>query len=245
MSRSFWSALRASGSGWLSGLPSLCASCGDWGTARVCHDCIARFAQPQARCRICAEQIGNSVGICGQCLLKPPALDATWAAVDYAFPWADIVAQFKFRQGLDLSQTLATLMAQHGPPADGPPRLLLPAPLSQARIRQRGYNQAWELTRKLSRLRAWPAQAGLLIKTRDTAEQMSLPLHRRQSNVNQAFGLAPGALRHLEGQRVVLVDDVMTTGATLGEAARLIRGAGAASVEAWVFARTPSPRNSP
>ena len=217
----------AHGWGWLQNLPGCCATCDDWSNQRICTACISRFARPAPRCRLC-----------GACLQSPPALDGAWAAVDYAFPWTQLVAQFKFRQGLDLATSLTELMARNGPPADGAPRLILPVPLSAARMRSRGYNQAWELARRLGKKLSWPARHDVLLKTRDTPEQMALPRHRRHANVHQAFSIAPRVGQTLAGERVVLLDDVMTTGASLHAAAATLRRAGAAHITAIVFART-------
>ena len=241
MTRSIRHGPLAHGWGWLQNLPGCCAACNDWSAQRICSACTSRFARLAPRCRLCAARVVERVGICGACLQSPPALDGAWAAVDYAFPWTQLVAQFKFRQGLDLATSLTELMARSGPPADVAPRLILPVPLSASRMRSRGYNQAWELARRLGEKLSWPARHDVLLKTRDTPEQMALPRHRRHANVHQAFSIAPRVGQTLAGERVVLLDDVMTTGATANEIARLLKGAGARSVEAWVFARTPSP----
>ena len=241
MSRYFMNALQAVGATCFSRLPGLCGGCGQVDSARVCKDCVMRFIPPGPRCPRCAARGGRSDLICGSCLHEPPAFEASWAAVDYGFPWAKLIAQFKFREGLDLAACFADLMLAHGPSPHSPARLLLPVPLGKARIRQRGFNQSWELARRLGRSLDWPARSDALLKTRDTPEQMSLPVHRRSSNLKGVFSLAPGAREALQGQRVILVDDVMTTGATLDTLAQIVKQAGAASVEAWVFARTPPP----
>ena len=113
--------------------------------------------------------------------------------------------------------------------------LLLPLPLSPQRLRERGFNQALELARELAPDKT---RADLLLRLRDTPAQSSLPLHRRLRNVQDVFGLAAGAERALQGRRLVLVDDVMTSGATLYAAARLLRAAGADHVTGLVLART-------
>jgi predicted amidophosphoribosyltransferase len=139
----------AHGWGWLQNLPGCCATCNDWGAQRICTACTSRFARLAPRCRLCAARVVEPVGICGACLQSPPALDGAWAAVDYAFPWTQLVGQFKFRQGLDLATSLTELMARNGPPADAAPRLILPVPLSASRMRSRvGYKCA-------SRARGW------------------------------------------------------------------------------------------
>jgi len=175
-------------------------------------------------------------------VLAPPPFDAAYAGAAYAHPWAMLVAQFKFEGALELAPALAgaLLAARRRDPA-GLPELLLPVPLSTQRLRERGYNQAWELARRLARLAGVRADARLVLRTRATAQQLALPPERRAANVRGAFAVEPLRRGELAGRHVALVDDVMTTGATLAELARVLKQAGAARVEAWVVARTPRP----
>jgi len=117
--------------------------------------------------------------------------------------------------------------------------LLLPVPLADVRLRERGYNQAALLAQRLARRLRLPCAPQALRRTRDTGHQLALPREQRAANVRGAFAVAPRTAGVLRGRRVALVDDVMTTGATLAEAARVLLAAGAAEVQAWVVARTP------
>ncbi len=121
------------------------------------------------------------------------------------------------------------------------PTLLLPIPLSDARLRERGYNQAWELARRLAREPGCTADARLLLRVRDTPHQLALPPEERAGNVHAAFAIEPARRAELAGREVTLVDDVMTTGATVAEAARTLLQGGAREVSVWVLARTPRP----
>ena len=220
-------------------LPSQCAVCHAWPAERVCPDCRARFAPALARCRTCASVVPGGVTQCGACLLHPPPLDACLAAVDYGYPWAQLLAQFKFQGDAGWAGALAALMC--GIPgahttlqqADW----VLPVPLAPARLRQRGYNQALLLARHLGTGRVHPQ---LLLRTREAEAQSHLTRAERLRNLRGAFVLDPFAAPQLAGRRVLLVDDVMTTGATLHAAAAPLRNAGAAQVSAIVLARTPS-----
>jgi ComF family protein len=164
------------------------------------------------------------------------------AAVDYASPWDQLIGRFKFHAALDLGDALADQMmaalARAGQPDPG---LLLPAPLSAERLRERGYNQAWELTRRLARRLNASADATLLLRVRHAPAQMGLPLSDRAANVQHAFAVEPRRRGELQGRTVTIVDDVMTTGATVGEISRVLRAAGAARVQVWALARTPAP----
>lgn len=219
-------------------LPSQCAVCHAWPASRVCGACCARFAPPLARCATCARTVPDGVAQCGECLRHPPPLDACLAAVSYGFPWASVVGQFKFQADPGWAGALARIMRQ----APGVQAALaqadrvLPIPLSAARLRQRGYNQALLLARHLGHPRV---QAHVLLRTRDAPAQSQLARAQRLRNLRGAFAVDPLLAPQVAGQRVVLVDDVMTTGATLHAAAAALREAGARHITALVLARTP------
>ncbi len=227
-------------------LPTLCSVCRAWAAERVCDACHERFAAPHVRCVRCALPVPAGVMHCAGCLREPPSLDATIAAVDYRFPWDGVVAAFKFRAGLDLAGALASMVENAVLRASSPlplPTLLLPVPLSRERLAERGYNQAAVLARHLARRLGITLEQRLLRRLVDTPHQADLPRERRLANLRGAFGVEPRRALHLRGRSVALVDDVMTTGTTLAEAARTLKAAGAAGVQAWVFARTPAPED--
>jgi len=223
---------------WMS-LPSLCAVCRAWDRRRVCGDCLARFAAPRPRCARCAVALPDGAEQCGDCLLEPPPFARTIAAVDYGFPWDRLVARLKFHAALDLADTLADLLHGAVVRADARVDLLVPVPLSRERLRERGFNQAWELARRVARRLRIDANAGALLRVKDTAHQLSLPRDQRAGNARAAFAMEPRQLAALRGRTVAVVDDVMTTGTTLAEIARVLQRAGAREVHAWVVARTP------
>ncbi|MEO5844492.1 MAG: phosphoribosyltransferase family protein [Caldimonas sp.] len=180
--------------------------------------------------------------LCGACLTNPPPFDAALAAVDYRPPWDGLVTAFKFHGALDLAATFAAaIVAAERRRAAKQPTLLLPVPLAAARWRERGYNQAWELTRRVARRLAIAAEPGMLLRLRETAPQLALPLADRAGNVRGAFAIEPQRRAELLGRHVAIVDDVMTTAGTATELARIVKQAGAATVEVWVLARTPRP----
>jgi len=169
----------------------------------------------------------------------------TVVALDYAFPWDRLIARLKFAQAPELAGVLvrplvAALARQEATP-EAQPDLLLPVPLSPLRLRERGYNQAWEIARRLARELDLPAQADGLQRWRETPAQTTLDAAARRANLRDAFLLHPGLAGQMAGRHVALVDDVMTTGATLATTAELLLRAGAREVSAWVLARTPSP----
>jgi ComF family protein len=223
--------------GWGRWLPSRCAICQNWPHPPLCEDCISRFAQPQHRCLVCALPLPQPQKRCGDCLKNPPPLALCLAATTYTWPWVDLIARFKFHQQPGWADSLATLM--HSTPlaedlleaADW----VLPIPLSTQRLSERGYNQSWLLARQLS---PHKASARLLLRTRDTPSQRTLPRAERLANLVGAFAVEPLQAAQLRGKKVVLIDDVMTSGASLHTAARVLREAGASQVCALVLART-------
>ena len=222
--------------------PSLCAICHGWGRGRVCAPCLDRFATPVLRCDRCALQVPPGVPVCGTCLAMPPTFDSAIACVDYGAPWDRLVTQFKFHGALDLGPVFArSVAARIASRAATPPTMLLPVPLSATRLRERGYNQAWEVARRLARHIDVRADAHLLLRIRDTAHQLALPPGERAGNVRGAFALEPRRRGEIAGIRIAIVDDVMTTGSTAAEIAGVLKQAGAAHVAIWVFARTPRP----
>lgn len=221
-------------------LPSQCAVCRSWQTQPVCASCTARFGQPRPRCETCALPLTGGAARCGACLQQPPPLDACRCAVDYTYPWAQCIAQFKYQQQPGWAGPLAQLLQDAPGVADALAQgeLVLPMPLSAERLRARGYNQAQELARRLAPGRT---DTRLLLRVRDTAPQLALDAAARRRNVQGAFALDPLRAGRVQGRRIVLVDDVMTSGASLYAAATTLRTAGAAGVQAVVLARTPPP----
>ena len=161
-------------------------------------------------------------------------------AVDYLFPWNRLVAALKFDAAIDLAPPLAALLtAAIERRAAPPPQFVVPVPLAPGRLATRGYNQAWELGRRVARHLGIPARADLLQRLIETAPQAELTRAERLANLRAAFAVAAGHGSALAGRHVALVDDVMTTGATVTEATAALRRAGAARVDVWIFARTP------
>lgn len=221
-------------------LPSLCAVCRAWPARPVCEACAARFAPVRPRCRRCALPVPEGVAECGHCLRKPPPLDACHAAVAYEYPWSGLITQFKFHGQPGWAGTFASLMrnAPGVAPAIEQADVLVPMPLSRERLAERGFNQALLLARALAPRKT---RADVLLRLRHTPAQAALDRAARQANVKGAFLVEPGLAAALRGRRLVLVDDVMTSGASVYSAAAALREGGAGSVAALVIARTELP----
>ena len=256
----------AAGAQWL--LPARCLVCAEAGDAGLdlCAACHSALPRNDLACPRCALPMGLPAAVrlpvapaasaaavparerwppppacatgppamCGACLQRPPPLDATWAAFLYAAPLDRLLPRYKFHGDLAAGRLLAQLMAQAWS-GDVRPQALVPVPLHQARLRRRGYDQALELARPLATALDLPLRCDLLQRVRATAAQSQLDAASRRRNLRGAFR-AEG--RELPAH-VALVDDVMTTGATVHAAAEALRQAGVARVDAWVCARAP------
>jgi len=222
--------------------PSLCHICHCWPSQPLCTSCIERFAQPTVRCPTCALTLDGTPQTtqtrpCPNCTEHPSPLDNCVAAVSYTYPWATCIARFKFQADPSLARALADLM-RHAPwvePALDAAHLLVPMPLTSTRLRERGYNQALELARQLAPDKT---HAHTLLRSGHSAHQVGASREERLDHVRDAFWIAPERMSAVRGQRVVLVDDVMTTGASMYEAARALRAAGAVHITGLVLART-------
>jgi len=217
-------------------LPARCLLCTAPGAegrdlCAACNDALPRNLLACPRCAISMPVAGT----CGRCLRRPPVLHGTHAAFVYAAPIDRLLPRYKFHQDLAAGRLLAGLMAQALAAAERP-HALVPVPLHAARLRQRGYDQALELARPLAAAMDLPLEPDLLRRPRATAAQSDLGALARRRNLRGAFAVQPG---RSPPQHVALVDDVMTTGATLHAAAVALRRAGVQRVDAWVCARTP------
>jgi ComF family protein len=232
---------------WIEGLkaatPGQCAVCHAWPAQPVCEACVVRFGQPQPRCLGCALPVPAGVERCGRCLKEPPPLDRCLAAVGYSYPWSGLITQFKFHGQPGWAGPLATLMrsAPWVEPALDEADHVVPMPLSGERLAGRGFNQALELARALAPAKV---RSDLLLRVRNTPAQAELGLAARLRNVKGAFAVEPLKVAQVRGKRVVLVDDVMTSGASLFAAADALRQAGAGHITAIVLARTDEPEDA-
>jgi ComF family protein len=164
-----------------------------------------------------------------------PACDSLRTLFLYRTPVDRLVTQLKFAREPAPSRVLAMLFARELRALPEPrPQCIVPMPLHPRRLRERGFNQCELIARQLGRRLSIPVRAELLERARHTEAQSSLPAAARGANVAGAFRLRPGALLPA---RIALLDDVMTTGSTLGEAARVLRGAGATHIEGWICTR--------
>jgi ComF family protein len=225
-------------------LPNRCPLCGNLSRTALCAACDAIcWNEPRLRCAVCAvplagarRRAAGSRYRCGPCRDAPPAFDATLALADYRAPLDLLARGLKFRACLALGAAFAQRLAQEAEDAHDRPDVLVPVPLSRQRLIERGYNQAWEIARPLARRLGTRADAALVRRTLHTAPQSRLDSDTRRRNVERAFALT----KPVRGLHVGVVDDVMTSGATLDALAHLLKTAGGARrVTNFVALRTP------
>ena len=176
---------------------------------------------------------------CGSCLQHSPAFDRSLAAVDYSAPIDRLVLAMKYAGKLEFAHCCAMALAPLLASDEARPDLLCAVPLGAHRLQERGYNQAVEIARPLARHLHLRLHVRLLERVRETLAQTQLPAPLRRDNVRNAFVLMPGSAAIISDRHVGVVDDVMTTGATLNEIASMLKRFGAARVTNIVFARTP------
>ena len=242
-----------------------CAVCRGWCDGRLCAWCDGRFAFARERCGGCAMPMARPDHTaafeadaapppghvehparhrCIRCRLAPPAWSRAIVGVDYGYPWDRLLADFKFHQRIDrVDVLLAPLLARlrNGAADDDAPSALriVPVPLARERLRERGYNQSWELARRIARTLTLDARADALFRVRDTGHQLGLQRDARSANLRGAFVVTPRHAAWVRGASIALVDDVLTTGATARAATRTLLAAGAREVQLWAVARTP------
>lgn len=204
--------------------------------AFFCHRCTTLIMpMPPARCCRCALPFparDRSSHLCDTCSRQLPPYEAVFSAGIYEAGLRDMIRRFKFERGHDLDRPLGGLLAQALDPQVNPD-IIVAVPLHWRRLRQRSYNQSLLLARELGRRLERPVASELLLRLRDTPPQQGLNARERARNLNGAF-ICNGKLH---GERVLLVDDVMTTGATAVACSRALLEAGAADVRVAVVAR--------
>lgn len=206
----------------------------------LCSDCERALPHLVHACPVCALPRSQRVPPrlpCGDCLSDPPPFDLARVPFLYRPPLNDLVAGFKYHQRLSDGRLLAELLLAYLCRQPQQVEMLLPVPLHPARLRRRGYNQAAELARVVSRGIGIPWRSDLLLRHQDGASQREASRRERLRNVRSAFRCEGAELP----ARVAVVDDVVTTGATARAAAACLKRAGVERVEIWALARTPRP----
>lgn len=222
-------------------LPFRCLLCGGPGAdgLDLCRDCASELPRNRRCCARCALPLAEPAALCGRCQRRPPPWSAAWVPFRYAWPLDRLETRFKFGADLAAGRVLSTLWLREPLPMECPD-LIVPVPLHRHRLRERGYNQAIELARPLARTLRVPLENTWLQRGRGTSPQTELGAAARRRNVHGAFVARTDVAWP---EHVALLDDVMTTGATLVECSGVLRRAGVKRIDVWALARAPaSPR---
>jgi ComF family protein len=214
-------------------LPNPCFLCSAPTTdIMLCPACQADLPALGTGCQRCATPL-SSVGVCGQCLQKPPPQQQIFCLLPYQSPVDDLIAAYKFHQQLGLRDFFAQQMTATLEIRGDLPELILPVPLHNRRLRQRGYNQSADLACRLGELLNIGVDLNSLRRIRATRPQSELPFKARRQNLRNAF-----TCENLQGiKHVALIDDVYTTGHTVAEAGRCLQKQGVTRLEVWTIAR--------
>jgi ComF family protein len=215
--------------------PPRCALCGRVGNdgRDLCSNCLADLPRIGQYCHRCGVPLTDNATLCGPCSHAPPPFESSTIPFRYAPPLDYLLLQMKFHQRLHLAPLLGCLLAEAVTSRGTPlPELLLPVPLHHSRLRKRGYNQALELVRCLAHELSLPFACNRIVRQRHTPAQTSLRGKERRKNLRDAFRTNGDLPRH-----IALVDDVVTTGATVTEVAKTLKRAGVEIVEIWAIAR--------
>lgn len=210
-----------------------CLLCGASSKDDLCNPCRSQLPQiPVNHCPICLLPV-TTPDICGVCLAKPPAYTRILSALHYTFPVDALIHSFKYQSNFAIAPILANLLIEKIN-ISNPPDFIIPMPLHAMRLRERGFNQAVEIGRYISRKHNINMLLDSCIRVRNTPFQAGLPWKQRKKNIRNAFFCKVD----LSGKHVIILDDVMTSGATINELAKVLRQQGAETINGWVVART-------
>jgi ComF family protein len=222
--------------------PPRCLLCGHPGQKQghaaidLCGFCHDQLPFNQSACVSCAlplPQDATPGSVCGRCLKKPPAFDVSLSLYRYEQPAVWLIQQLKFNDRLTHARLLGGMLAEKISTCDELPECIIPVPLFNKRLRQRGFNQSVELAKPVAKQTGLPLELSMIERTRATESQTGLDAKQRRNNIKGAFRVCG----HIPYEYVAIVDDVVTTGSTVSELARVLKSAGVERVDIWSIAR--------
>jgi ComF family protein len=219
----------------------LCSRRGQLASFDLCAGCEGDLPSNINHCEICAEPFQTEHAgprWCGACVRRHPRLDISRIPFRYAYPMDHMVRRLKYGGAIAIGRVLGELFSQRLACEEQPwPEVLIPVPLAQQRFRKRGFNQAIVLAEHIHRATNLTLRTDLLVRTRETLEQAGLDQRARRKNIRRAFEITGKPPKH-----VAIIDDVVTTGSTVNEVARVLKRAGAERVEVWAIAKAEKAR---
>lgn len=219
---------------WL--FPPTCLLCGDPGTPGrdLCEACAKSLPRNHPACPRCATPLPFASALpCGECQCRPPAFDKSFALFRYEEPARHLIHALKFHHRHPAARLLGDLLADALADTDDKPELIIPVPLHPTKYRKRGHNQSLEIARVLSRRLQIPLDFNSCARVKATQSQTELKAEERRRNVRKAFAAA----KPIHARHVAIFDDIMTTGSTVNEVAKVLRQAGVERVQVWACAR--------
>lgn len=215
-------------------LPPNCILCGaaGWQSLDLCFACYGQINKNTLCCTHCACPLAMPNSVCGRCLSLPPAFDSVYAPFLYHSTLSYLIKALKYHGDYKIARSLGLLLANDLINSVRPD-CLIPVPLHHSRYRQRGFNQAIEIARVVGKQLQIPLALDACVRHRDTPQQTRLTNKQRRRNIKNAFSL----VKPLAAQHVVIIDDVMTTGATANELASVLKKSGVQRVDVWLCAR--------
>ena len=223
--------------------PYVCSLCGQDSQLDMdlCGDCLADLQTPFATCKQCGLPIttGENSPVCGNCLKSPPHFQNTLAAFSYSAPITRLIADLKYNGKHPLARVFADAWLHHFADHDiALPEAIVPVPLHRRKMWTRGYNQALEIARPIARHYQLPILTDHVVRTRHTRPQTELDARERKKNVRGSFRIK----KEIPCSHVAIMDDVVTTGSTVRELARLLADSGVAKIDVWCIARATNQR---
>lgn len=221
--------------------PSSCVLCGAKGAGKrdLCADCFAELPWNRHPCPRCAVPLPPDADtpLCGECIKSPPSWDEARSPLAYGFPVDKLVQRFKFEGDLATGRLLGELLTDYLAAGPERPDCIVPVPLHPSRLKERGFNQAVELARPISRRLKVKVRLNLCRRVRATEVQSKLDAGERRKNLKDAFAVE----RSVQGLHLALLDDVVTTGTTMEELGAALRDAGARRITVWSVCRAVNP----
>ena len=219
-------------------LPPTCILCGGAGidSQDICLGCFNDLTRNMYCCYRCAESfetVNITPQLCGHCINQSPAFDETYAPFIHQGIIRHLIATLKFNRQYKNARLLGSLLVNHLKKTAEPPELIIPVPLHKLRYQERSFNQTIEIAKTVSRQLNIPIDTKSCIRYRNTPHQIDLPAKQRHKNIKNAFKI----IKPIKAQHIAILDDVMTTGSTVNELARVLKKAGVARVDIWVCAR--------
>lgn len=217
--------------------PVYCGGCGRQGEV-LCSACRQSFIALESPfvCPVCGRWTG-SVAVCGACTTHPPYFTRGFYLFSFEGPLREAVHAFKFGGRIDVGKALMNMGRERIASSAAAFDVIVPIPVTDRRLKQRGFNQSYIMAEEISRMTGAPVDCETLVKVKETADQYKLSKEERERNIRRAFSLKDG--RSFKGKRLLLVDDLYTTGNTAAEACRMLRRTKAEEILFFALARTP------